>query len=127
MHDGPPDGYTVYFDAVALPTASALGTERDPEHRSTPRWAKSPLWFRPTLPFSLHIAGESRGRSGMGWGYPGKPAKEVVNEPCTGAQPGWAALPGGFWGAKDLCITVDVLSGANRATADIGLGVACPA
>ena len=129
MHDGPPQNYTVYFDAVALPAAPAypnLGTARDPEDRSTPRWAKAPLWFRPMVPFSLQIADESRARPGMGWGYPGKPAKEVVNEPCSGAQPGWAVLPGGFWGAKDLCIAVEVRSGADRAMANIGLGVDCP-
>jgi hypothetical protein len=77
------------------------------------------------VPFSLRIADEDRARSGMGWGYPGVPAKEVTNEPCGWAQPGWAALPGGFWAVKDMCIAVEVLAGLNRATAHIEIGVAC--
>ena len=73
MHDGPPEDYTVLFDAVALPAAPAhpvLGTVSNSEHRSTPRWSKVGLWFRPTAPFSLRIADDSGVRSGMGWGYP---------------------------------------------------------
>ena len=130
MSSGPPENYTVYFDAVALPAAPAfpvVETSRDPQHQATPRWMKAGLWFRPTAPFSLRIEEGSRARSAMGWGRPPIPAKEVVHEPCNGAQPGWAVLPGGFWGAADTCIVVDVLSGANRATAELAIGVACPA
>lgn len=123
MSSGPPSDFTVYFDAVALPSSpntSVLDTNSE-----RPRFTKFGLWFRPTRSFTLSVAEDQRSNVGIGWGNPGVPHVEAVNVPCQGAQPGWAVLPGGLWSRSDVCARIEVASGDERAVAALPVNVPC--
>lgn len=128
MTSGPPSDFTVYFDAIALPSfpdgprLDALDADRDADGR---RFTKFGLFFRPTRSFALAVADDQRGEVGVGWGYPPVPHGDAVSVPCAGAQQGWAALPGGVWSRSDICARIEVSSGDERAVAKLPLGGPC--
>ena len=126
----PPEGFTVYFDAVALPAApkyaSALQTSSSGPGPSTRLWAKIGLWYRPDVAFEIVVPDQPAGRLAVGWGAPALPGPGALHDACPNAQHDWVALPGGYWASQTMCATVVVRSGNEEQQAKIGVGAPCP-
>ena len=125
-----PSSVEVYFDAVALPTLdtykSPLESSQLPGEEPGRRFAKFGLWFRPDRSFEIVLSKGQPSTIGIGWGGdPAMPGIGVVNNPCAGAQPGWAVLPGGVWVTGPTCVSMEVSTGTSRAVVRLGVDETC--
>ena len=125
----PPPDFTVFFDAVALPTSerypSALqtGLQRSPTDPAGRLFAKTGLMYRPGHDFELVVPEQLRGRLSIGWD---KRAWRVTDPVCPGVPDEWMWLPGGYWVAETMCADLIVRSGTDERHVTIGLGTPCP-
>lgn len=125
-----PQDFTVYFDAVALPTSpkypTALQTSAQNDEPATRLFAKTGLWYRADRQFDILVPDTLKGQLAVGWGGgPATPGSGVTSTPCPGAQHDWVVLPGGYWLSHTMCATLVVRVHDKQQEAHIGLGEPC--
>ena len=126
-----PKDFTVFFDAVALPTTdhypSALQTSSGGDDPATRLFAKTGIWYRADTSFDILVPGSLKQDLAVGWGgAPSSPGPGVVSGRCPGADHGWVVHPGGYWVSRTMCATLVVRASGEEKLAKIGLGAPCP-
>lgn len=132
-HSDVPANYTVYFDAVALPTtenypmALQTGSQLVPSQPDADRpgrlFAKAGLYFKPGHSFEVVVPEALRDRMSIGWSIR---SWRVTVSDCRGVPSDWMAFVGGYWVADPFCAELILRSGGEERHVNIGLGAPCP-
>jgi hypothetical protein len=125
---GPAPDQTAVFNEVALPK-DALQANRSGENDPAARlFAKSALAVAPGASFKLSVTDDWMGRLTIGWGSPAIRTMNLYVPGCGQANSArqWLVFPGGFWVDQPACVPVQVNSGAQQQTVQVGIGTACP-
>ncbi len=128
--DAPPADFTLVFDTVALPSASAyasaLQTNRRESNNGQPYYfAKTGLWWRGDAVFEIAVPDEYQDRLAIGWGRSNQPPAHSVQADCD-IDTDWAGAPGGYWITEPMCAEIIVRVDGNEQREQIGLGTPCP-
>lgn len=141
--DDLPEGYRAVGEVVAFPTEELLqrgrtGPDNDPG--SARSFSKLGLVVRAGAVFQIHVAGDSQANALLHWGNtgPNDPVSSIAVPGCEGTcdslvQPGcpdgedrdWVVYPGGLWTLEPACVSLIVLTGAERAVVDLPAGERC--
>lgn len=121
-----PDGYTAYFDSVALPTApgrkQALQTNRrDSEDGSVEYFSKAPIFFRGTKAVSVEVVNSAS--SLLNW--EARAGRVVTPKGCDSGDREWSHIVGGFIVSRPACLSLKVARGSSSTVVQVGVGTPC--
>ena len=84
-------------------------------------FAKGGLWLRDNPAVRLAVVGPEAAL--VGWGKPGRPARELAVSACSGN--GWKVWPGGFYVPEPTCVRLQVETQQGPVKAAVPVGATC--
>lgn len=117
----------VVLGVVALPASPAYPALQTARTGGSPRlFAKTGLFAKPGVRFTISVPTRLVHRVHIGWGNPAPLSRTVVVPSCQGIAGEWLAYAGGYWVDRPACIAVVVRAKSGSRSVHVGLGKPCP-